>query len=296
MKIIGKPANRWGWLRIAGLIALAAVIVWTLRSVVLRGLGVWGWYLSFSLLDGVQLAVIPLLAVLLGGWLEEQDLKSDAEKLRHHEAEQAVAAQRRETLKRFHAAAQTAGEDRPQLSALIRTALPELDGQGRGELLHFIHEKGWGSAEAPALDLSGADLSGLVLHHPHLNALRLENVNLAKAKLNGAHLAHSRLAGADLTGAFLRHADLREADLTGCHLSGASLQNANLEGADLTGADLTGTLLANARLKHCKLGGLSALDEAVLVETILPDGQKLTNEKGKLYLREKELSTLVDKL
>lgn len=295
MKIMGKPANRWGWLRIAGLIALAAVLLWTLRSAVLRVMGAWGGYLSFSLLDGVQLAVIPLLAVLLGGWLEEQDLKSDAEKTRHHEAEQAVAAQRRETLQRFHAAALDAGEDRPQLSALIRGALPELDGQGRGELLHFIHDKGWVSTDKPPLDLNGADFSGLTLNHAHLNALRLENVNLAKAKINGAHLAHSRLAGADLGGAYLRRADLRETNLTGCCLRGTNLEGANLEGADLSGADLAGAVLAHAHLKSCTVSP-AALEEAVLVETSLPNGQKTTNEKGKLYLREKELSTLVDKL
>jgi len=38
------------------------------------------------------------------------------------------------------------------------------------------------------------------------------------------------------------------------------------------------------------------LQGAVLIDTLLPDGQQVTNEKGDAYLREKEFESLVDKL
>ncbi len=71
----------------------------------------------------------------------------------------------------------------------------------------------------PDADLSGADLSGLML---------------SDLRLDGASLR-----GADLSGARLVQVDLSFADLTGADLSGARLEGCDLTGATLAGADLS---------------------------------------------------------
>lgn len=293
MKWMGKPVNRWGWVRVAGLAALGLILLWALLAALLPAALNWSAYRGFGLAQALQAAIIPLLAVFLGGWLEEQDAKTAAEHSQHHSAQQAANERRAELLQQLQAA--LGAGDPAQLPGLIRAALPELDAKGRGEALHLLHDTGLIHADQPAVDLSGADFSGLVYKHPRLERVCLQGVNLSKARMNDAHLAHSRLDGADLSRAFLRHASLRQANLAGCNLQSANLEGANLEGADLSGANLTGTLLAHAHLKGCQVSP-QALETAILVETTLPDGQKLTNEPGKQHLREKELTTLVDKL
>ena len=77
----------------------------------------------------------------------------------------------------------------------------------------------------------------------------------------------------------------------------------------MTGARLEGAYLINANLYHCLVdngsdrpvqpaqgNSLGALDGAVLVNTILPDGRKVTNAKGKEYLQKKELEEVVKRL
>lgn len=71
-----------------------------------------------------------------------------------------------------------------------------------------------------ALDLEGADLSGLAL---------------AGARLQAARLAHTSLRGCDL-----RNARFNSADMRGCDLRDADLRGASVHRADLTGADLRG--------------------------------------------------------
>jgi len=92
------------------------------------------------------------------------------------------------------------------------TVLQEVDGNGKGSLLTFLHGAGLIGTKTPAVALTGADLQG---------------VALPRADLRGA--------------------DLREASLQGAHLRGADLQGANLSGADLRGAWVTDEQLADAR-------------------------------------------------
>lgn len=293
MKFLGKPQNRWGWARAAGLVTCAAILVWTLLAAVLRGMGAvtwmaWSGYPNFSLLDGLELAAAALLAVVISGWLEEHDARVEDEQARHRETERAAAAQRKETLRRLHEVLQVElhganhvreggempAQARLKINQAVRAALPDLDGKGKGELLGILYETGLLTSEKPVLDWYGADLGG--------------------TQLNGAHLAGAQLAGADLSKAFLRQADLRGAGLAGCSLARARLENATLAGADLTEARLDGAFLMNANLKDARFDG--SFDLAVLIDTILPDGQKVTNAKGKAYLQNKEIATLVDRL
>jgi uncharacterized protein YjbI with pentapeptide repeats len=309
MKILGKAQNKWGWVRIAGWVALAGVAVWTALSAALRGTGMlpwlaWSGYRAFSLLAGIEAAALPLLSIFVATWLEEHDSRAETEQSAHNEAERAAAARRREIIERFQAAvlaqmsAAVAVSEQVglKLGEAARAAFLELDGPGKGDLLRLLFEKGLLSGASPLIALQGADLGGLILPKAQLGGASLAGADLSRARLDGAHLARCQLSGANLGKAHLRHASLKEAGLGGCNLSGARLENASLEGADLQGARLDGAFLINASLKNCLLSSPQSLEQAVLVETVFPDGQKVTNAKGKEYLKKKEMAYLIDRL
>ena len=320
MKIFGKPINKWGWVRAASCAVLAGALVWMNLAAVLRNMGgvawmAWSGYQAFSLLDGVELVIMMLLAVIIAGRLEEQETAESNDR----QAEQAIAAHHRGIIKRFHQAV-VAVLDAPELPAqtglrifeLAQAALPELDGKGKGEILHFLFEKGLLTGEKPDVELKGTDFSGVTIHKAHFNGICLEGVDFRNAQMDGAHLGKGRLSGANLSKAFLRHAGLSEAVLTGCNLYGVHLDGANLEGADLRNACLEAAFLRDTNLKNCILNDVPGtdahseivdsgccqgiLDQAILIDTILPDGRKVANLKGKEYLRNKEIEALVNRL
>ena len=73
----------------------------------------------------------------------------------------------------------------------------------------------------PAIDLSGANLSGANLSGANLSGAYLRGANLSGANLRGANLSGANLRGANLSGAYLRGANLRGAYLRGANLRGA---------------------------------------------------------------------------
>lgn len=296
MKILSKPLNRWGWVRAASWGALALCVLWTALAAALRAAGevpwmAWSGYTAFSPVDGLELAAVPLLLAVFAGWLEEHDARVETEQTTHQEAERAAAARQKEILNRFHEAVQ-GGQN---IEGLTREALAELDGKGKGAVLLFLFEKGLLSGEKPAVDLRGADFREARAHRLHLSGICLDSADLYKARMDGAHLPKSRLCGANLSKALLRDANLRGALLAESNLTGAHLEGAHLEGADLTGAHLKGTLLMDANLKGC-IVEMDLLEQAVMIDTILPDGRKVTNARGKAYLQNKEIAMLVDRL
>lgn len=109
-------------------------------------------------------------------------------------------------------------------------------------------------------DLSGADLSRVILIA----------ANLSNANLSRADLSHANLFCADLSHANLFHADLSRAALLGTNLSGTTLSGADLSrafliGAILSDADLSGAILTSATLGSTVLSGVS------MGQTILND-------------------------
>jgi hypothetical protein len=89
------------------------------------------------------------------------------------------------------------------------TVLQEIDGNGKGSLLTFLHGAGLIATENPAVALTGADLTG--------------------AFLQRANLEYANLQGADLQGAILKKANLQEANVTDEQLADAqSLQGATM--------------------------------------------------------------------
>lgn len=325
MKVFGKPENRWGWVRVIAYSVSAGIVTWTLAAAGLRGIGevpwmAWSGYRTFSFLDGLELVMILLLVAMTAGWLEEHKLKKETELTHHQEAEQALAERREQAVRRLHEAVQAMltdvrqdltqipAQSRGKIFDLVLAALFELDGKGKGELLRFLYERRLLAGEKPLVGLHDADFRGVILTDANLNGICLDEIDLSNAKISGAHLERGRLSGATLSKALMRQADLREASLNGVNLSNANLDGANLEGADLRGAYLKGVFLRNANLNNCTLDNYPArgsdnrtsdmgvLEQAILIDTILPDGRKVTNENGKRYLRDKEYSMLIDKL
>ena len=105
------------------------------------------------------------------------------------------------------------------------------------------------------LDLSGADLSGVVLWDANLKEVLLTGALLTGANLSEADLGEAVLRGADLRGAEFFDANLTGADLRDANLARAELYRANLAGSDLRGANLTSAELFKANLTGSDLRG-----------------------------------------
>ena len=292
MGILGKPKNRYGWARLFAWAVLAGILVWMPAAAGLRAAGdvawmSWSEYHSFTVLEGVELALIPLLAAFMAGWLEEQEHRHHTELARHREAARAQAAQREAAVRRFRATVwdllPDSGQDpakipvktRMKLSELTRDALHELDGKGRGELVLFLYAHKLVTGEKSLVDLRGADGRGAILNSARLHGICLDGADLSNAQMSESDLRQARLFGVNLGQAYLRQTDLRDAVLSGCNLRGARLDGANLEGAKCSP---------------------DSLNRAILIDTVSPDGRKVTNENGKQYLRDKELAIIVDRL
>ena len=321
MKITGRPQNQWGWARLISAIILAGIFIWTLLAIILKAFHVsWQVVQGYTIINGVELAIIPLLLTLFAGWMEEQDVKAANEKASHQETEHLLTMRRKAVLKHFFEATNAIlAEDhdlehnREKLQDAVQLTLPELDGKGKGEVLIFLHEKGLLGGDR-SIDLHNADFREVELHRAHLNGALLERTDLSRARLDGAHLADGKLHGANLAKAWLRHSNLQRAVLTGCNLRSAHLEGANLEGADLSHACLVDAFFKKANLHLCtglsisdpyydesaashdQSIGTADLDQAILIDAILPDGRKFTNEKGRAFLHRKEIEELIDRL
>lgn len=150
------------------------------------------------------------------------------------------------------------------------------------------------------VDLTGADLSNVVLRGIDLSGAFLERAKLAGADLTGANLRGAvlaradlrgaKLAGADLTGANLGEADVAECDLTGATLERVVLFRTKLDRARLVGArvahvdaweatgdrpDFSGAIIEHASFIQVKIQGMNAsgakLTEVVFLDSVVPD-------------------------
>ena len=133
---------------------------------------------------------------------------------------------------------------------------------------------------AENVDLSGLDLSGIILREALLWYARLEGANLSGAQLERAVLRGAQMEGANLSGANADGADLQGAHLEGvnlskaqlkkagllkvnlgkailadAHLDGAEMEEAHIEWADLSGAHLKKAFLMRAHLEGVNLSG-----------------------------------------
>nr|WP_314488883.1 DUF2169 domain-containing protein [uncultured Pseudomonas sp.] len=99
-----------------------------------------------------------------------------------------------------------------------------------------------------ALDLSGADLSDMVLQR-----CQFEGCNLTDSLLTRAHLEGSRLQGCTLTKADLQQANLNGAMFQDCNLGGAQLDRSEGCAALVRQCVLAHATLHEAKWPHCHL-------------------------------------------
>jgi uncharacterized protein YjbI with pentapeptide repeats len=97
-----------------------------------------------------------------------------------------------------------------------------------------------------ARDFSGADLSNM----------RLAGIDLQGGFFEATDLTDTDLSGANLSRVVLAHANLCRTKLGGANLEGANLGAAKLVDVDLSGARLTKTILDLAHFERCSLRGV----------------------------------------
>jgi uncharacterized protein YjbI with pentapeptide repeats len=102
-------------------------------------------------------------------------------------------------------------------------------------------------------DLSGENLSGVVLNEIDLRNALLTETDLSNTRLGGANLTGVIATGADFRGVDLAGADLTEANLAGAIMSQVDLTGARLLRADLSNADLNFAVLRGAELMRANL-------------------------------------------
>ncbi|MEA5471935.1 pentapeptide repeat-containing protein [Spirulina sp. 06S082] len=157
-------------------------------------------------------------------------------------------------------------------------------------------------------DLSDANLSEAVLFRTSLSRAILKRTNLKKASLRQATIIRANFCDANLEEANLFEtnaeytnfcrANLKNSKLDICELYCADLSGADMRGislyfsrldravaiaANMTRANLSRTRLREANLTDANLTDSQGaeLDDAILYETIVPDGTMMSNERGK---------------
>ena len=124
---------------------------------------------------------------------------------------------------------------------------------------------------AEAIDLSGADLRGVVLTKVNLKGAnlkraRLQFSNLAGALMEGANLEQARLQEVNLQGAQLESANVKK-----CNFMESNLQNANFQNADIQGSQFNeDVMFSQTNLKGANLSDASGLS-VMQIQTSLVD-------------------------
>ncbi len=189
------------------------------------------------------------------------------------------------------------------------TALRDLDGYRRAELVRFLWKAKLDTGNQPVISLSAAPLNSTMFQHALLNSINLSGAllisstfddcnlqraifkmtvltgatlkivdlteaNMTQANLYGATLEDVTLTGANMTAAILQRANLSGDDLTKVNLTRANLAGANLSGDDLTTVNLTRANLAGANLKGARITPTQLKQIASLQGAIMPDGSR----------------------
>src|SRR5690606_32582437 len=222
----------------------------------MRRFGRWTGFHEKSLLDYIQIIVLPFV-LIAGGQLVSQAVNASA---RAQALEDAQEQRLQEYLNQMASLALDRAlldtEVLPAGGVIIRevaraqtlTALAGMDGPRKRFVVTFLYELGLVNGNEPLIlmntsDLSEADLVGAELFAVNLSGARLadaalDGARLTSAMMNRAELNHASLRRALLVDTRLNQADLRLADLTGIDASNASMFAADLRGADLTDANL----------------------------------------------------------
>ena len=277
----------------------------------LRRFGRWTGFHKKSLLDYIQIIVLPFV-LIAGGQLVSQAVNASAQaqaledaqerRLQEYLNQMAALALDRALLD-TEITAQGGQVIREVARAQTLTALAGMDGPRKRFVVTFLYELGLVNGNDPLVrlntsDLTEADLFGAELFAANLTGARLTNADLEEARLTSAILNETQLSGANLRRALLvdtrlNQADLRLADLSGidasnasmfaadmrgatlldANLAGANLRSVDLRGAHLEGADLSGADLTGALIgTEADLNAETDLTDVVWTGAICPDG------------------------
>lgn len=106
------------------------------------------------------------------------------------------------------------------------------------------------------VDLSGMDLSNIVLRGANMDGVILEGTKLHGAKLKGAQMPNAKLKKAEFHGADCTQANFEGARVAGTKFIGTSLIKAELENIkNMKNTDFTGAHMHQAKLKGSELFG-----------------------------------------
>ena len=106
------------------------------------------------------------------------------------------------------------------------------------------------------VDLSGMDLSNIVLTGAQMDRVILEGTKLHDAKLRGVQMPNARLKGAEFHDAGCSKANFTGAEVAGTKFIGTTLVKAELENLKhMSHTDFTGANMQQAKLKGCELSG-----------------------------------------
>lgn len=267
-----------------------------------------------TLWDWLGLLIVPVAVAVGAAVLSYVQKKTEldiAEKSRTTDREIAEARQRQATLEAYYdrmtelllkhnlREVEDEAEERSIARARTIAVIQGLDAGRNRQLFAFLRESKLLEPNAPIVNLSGADLSGVDLNKVNLSGVDLSGANLSGADLRWSDLSRASLRRTNLSEALMRRADLSEAnlrwanlskadlsagvlskaDLGDADLSDANLNMANLSKTNLSMAKLIGTSLSWADLDAASLHGVD-LGKADLSSTRMPDGVRL---KGPVY-------------
>lgn len=251
-----------------------------------------------TLWDWLALLIIPIILLIGTWWLGRAEKQREQESLHKRlESDRAIAHQSEQRmlleayfdvmtdlLMKQDLRGSRSGDEVRNI-ARIRTlsAVRNLDGFHKAQVILFLYESGLISTDDVFVDLRDADLSGMRLLGKDLTAISLAGANLAGTSFQKSRLTGANLAGAKLTGIYqgtlgLLSADFEEANLQNANLSNVELggfeftdmeirgdlrgHGANFEKADLRGANFEGADFAT----YCRLLGQSFVEGTIRID------------------------------
>jgi uncharacterized protein YjbI with pentapeptide repeats len=317
-----RQSSRWRLTRrhvawaagfVVALVGIAIVVLGYFREWTWTGL-VKDDYPKRTLWDWLDLLIVPAV-LAIGGYLfnrsENRATQAAAERRAQDEALQAYLDNMSDML--------ITNKDQPSLydehppdslrtvaRARTLTVLARLDGDRKARVVQFLYESDLISTFRPILDLSGADLSGVVLRRAILDGVNLQKADFRGANLDFADLREAKLHKADLSGAHVRGTVLHNADLSSAQFEFAdlsparrlwshdppagvspymhhatTLSGARLESASLAYANLSHANLVRADLSHANLSDVTGVTQEQLEEqpltlegATMPDGSE----------------------
>lgn len=242
--------------------------IWTGWGGRMRRFGRWTGFHEKSLLDYIQIIVLPFV-LIAGGQLVSQAVNASSraqaledaqeQRLQEYLNQLASLALDRQLLDSGHADAQRVVM-REVARAQTLTALAGMDGARKRFVVTFLYELGLINGHDPLImintgDLTEADLVGAELFAANLSGARLSNAELEDARLTSAVMNGAQLSGANLRHALLVDTRLNQADLRLANLEGIDASNASMFSTDLRGASLRDANLASANLRSVDLRG-----------------------------------------